>query len=312
MDRPQAIKLLQTLRAASRLALLLGRRRIDVVHLHASTGGSLLRKLALATVCRIWRTPYVAQMHSGGFEPWLAGSRWNRRLAGLLFRHAAVTLVLAERWVTTMRALGAGRVEVVPNAIAAPEREALERLGGEEAGREPGPARLLFLGRWAPVKGLDLLAAALAGEPAAGGPGFVLHVHGNGDRAWAESVLAALGDAAELGEWLEGDAKLAALARADALVAPSRAEGMPVALIEARAAGLAIVATDVGAVAEVLEGDPRAQLIPPGDEVALREALAAVIAGPGDLPAPVPLPDRFHAEVVVARLERLYREVAAR
>jgi glycosyltransferase involved in cell wall biosynthesis len=229
----------------------------------------------------------------------------------LLVRHAAATIVLAERWVEVMRTLGAGRVEVMPNAIAAAEREALERLRDSAASGGSGPARLLFLGRWAPVKGLDLLAGALTD----GEHGFVLSVYGNGDRAWAESVLAPLGSSAVLGGWLAGRAKLEALASADALIAPSRAEGMPVALIEARAAGLPIVATDVGAVADVLEGDPRSTLIPPDDLTALREAVAVAIARAGNpeaLPAPVPLPDRFHAEVAVARLERLYREVATR
>ena len=86
------------------------------------------------------------------------------------------------------------------------------------------------------------------------------------------------------------------------------------ALIEARAAGLPVVATDVGAVSDVLDGDPRSAVIASGDATALRAALDRVIADPGDAsgPAPAALPDTFHAEAIVARLELLYAEVVAR
>ena len=45
-----------------------------------------MRKLALAWCCRLARVPYVAQMHSGGFEPWLAGSAAEPRRRPLTVR----------------------------------------------------------------------------------------------------------------------------------------------------------------------------------------------------------------------------------
>jgi glycosyltransferase involved in cell wall biosynthesis len=65
------------------------------------------------------------------------------------------------------------------------------------------------------------------------------------------------------------------LAAVDALVQPSRFEGMPLAIVEAMLAGLAVVASDVGSVAELIGGGAGV-LVPPDDPAALARALADV------------------------------------
>ncbi len=70
---------------------------------------------------------------------------------------------------------------------------------------------------------------------------------------------------------LSGDDKWAALARADVFLLPARNENMPNSVLEAMAAGLPVVATDVGAVAEML-ADPRA-LVAVGDPAAIAAKL---------------------------------------
>jgi glycosyltransferase involved in cell wall biosynthesis len=66
-------------------------------------------------------------------------------------------------------------------------------------------------------------------------------------------------------------------AAVDALVIPSRSEGLPNVLLEALAEDLPVVATGVGGVSEVLQ-DPMAGLVvPPGDPEALADAMARVV-----------------------------------
>lgn len=66
----------------------------------------------------------------------------------------------------------------------------------------------------------------------------------------------------------------------DAFVMSSDTEGLPLGLVEAMAAGLPIVATDVGGIGEVLEGGRVGALVRAGDEPGLREAMAALARDP--------------------------------
>jgi glycosyltransferase involved in cell wall biosynthesis len=69
----------------------------------------------------------------------------------------------------------------------------------------------------------------------------------------------------------------------DVLVCPSHSEGMPNVIMEAMACGLAVIATDVGAVSEMVSS-ANGFLIAPGDPVKLEKALEAfLIMAPGDL-----------------------------
>ena len=63
----------------------------------------------------------------------------------------------------------------------------------------------------------------------------------------------------------------------DVFVHPSLSEGVPKAVIEAMAAGVAVVATDVGAVADVLGHGERGVLVPPGQPARLAAAAAALL-----------------------------------
>lgn len=67
------------------------------------------------------------------------------------------------------------------------------------------------------------------------------------------------------------------LAECDVFALSSIAEGMPLTLLEAMAAGLPVVATDVGGVASVVEAGVTGTLVRPGDPHALAEALSAYV-----------------------------------
>jgi glycosyltransferase involved in cell wall biosynthesis len=167
----------------------------------------------------------------------------------------------------------------VPSAkitVAEPGTDAAPRATGTG-----NPVQLVAVGTVSPRKGFDILVAALAGL--ADLP-WRLTIAGALDRdpAASASLFAAI-DKAGLRERVSlvgvlADGELSALyAGSDVLVSPSLYEGYGMALAEALARGLPLVASTGGAAAQTVP-DAAGLKVPPGDVRALRDALARMIA----------------------------------
>lgn len=102
----------------------------------------------------------------------------------------------------------------------------------------------------------------------------------------------------------------------DAVVLTSRNEGTPVALIEAGAAGLPVVATDVGGVRDVVVDGVTGYLAPPGDPAVIGSRLVALLDEPAlgrSLGARARvLMRRYSADRLAAEIADLYFELLNR
>jgi len=139
------------------------------------------------------------------------------------------------------------------------------------------------VGRLEPVKRFDLLLSAFARVMRrmrdAGGPDPHLVLVGDGsDRARLEDLARRLGvsERIALSGWQLDVSRYYALF--DVFVLCSDSEGMPIGLLEAMASGLPAVATDVGAVAEVLTGELRDQVVAPGDSESLADKILQLLS----------------------------------
>ena len=128
-----------------------------------------------------------------------------------------------------------------------------------------GPFVAGTLGRINPDKGIGEFLAAADGFP---DPDVVFCVAGAG--RLVPSVLAAPGNVHFAGYITEADRYLASL---DVYVQASHAEGLSLSLLEAMRAGLAIVATDVGATLDAVTDGESALIVPARQPAALREAI---------------------------------------
>ena len=102
----------------------------------------------------------------------------------------------------------------------------------------------------------------------------------------------------------------------DVFVLPSRVEGLPLVLIEAMLAGVPVVATDVGSVAEAVVDGSTGLLVPPEDPDALAAAIASLLRDPGlrremGVRARERAIELFTADAMAARYEALYDELLA-
>jgi glycosyltransferase involved in cell wall biosynthesis len=233
--------------------------------------------------------PLVVTIHDA--VPWThpdtltpRGVGWHKRMAQRAARTADAIVVpthaVAADLVTALPGLaGDDRVVVIgegaTEALAAEPVDADARAG--RLGLPAGPY-LLSLATLEPRKGLDVLLAALARAEAPGVPLLVVGQPGWGgvDPAAAAASAGLAPDRVRvLGRLPDADLAVV-LHRAAALVAPSRAEGFGLPVIEAMAAGVPVLTSDAPALVEV--GGSAALAVPRDDPAALAAALARVLS----------------------------------
>jgi len=147
--------------------------------------------------------------------------------------------------------------------------------------REHSPLlRLLFLGILDQQKGIYDLLQVLADHKEEFEGRALLNVGGNGDVATFENTVKKMGleQLVAFHGWVSGDKKKELLLNSDVFILPSYAEGLPMAILEAMAYGLAIVSTTVGAIPEVVNED-NGFLITPGDRQMLADLLVSLVPG---------------------------------
>lgn len=289
LDGTRGAKLAVFLRAVGVLL----RARPRIVHVHVASGASFFRKALLLAIARARGCRTVFHLHGGAFA---AFARRHPRLVRHTLLHSDAVLALSESWAGCLRALAPeARVAVLPNAVTLPEPGA----------RPVEPGRILFLGRVEAAKGVDDLVAAVA-RLLPRYPGLRLVLAGSGGPAPAAPHIACPG-------WIGPAERADELRRAAIFCLPSHAEGLPLALLEAMAAGKAIVATHVGAIPEALAPDA-GRLVPARDVDALAAALAALLDDPHGAAAMgararAVVAARYDSAAVGMRLAGLYRQL---
>lgn len=283
------------------------REGVDFVHAHELYPSGW----AAASLASRAGIPLVVTVHGSDLYTNLGHPAWRRLLeqtAEQADRLIAVSTSVAEDLHAALPATR-GRVTVVPDTYDAERFRFIDR----PARPSGAPVQLLTVGRLSAEKGATVLVDALARLRAAGVDAELTIV---GDGAEREHIArgidaAGLGSAVTLAGRLTGDALAAAYAAADAYVQPSLREGFGVALVEALATGLPVVASDAGGPRDYVTAD-NGLLVPPGDAEALAEAIAALVDDLDRFDRPrIAATTRaaFGPEAVAARLVKVYREL---
>ena len=260
------------------LGALLGSRRYDVVHAHWVVPNAAM----VADMVAAHQVRFVVSAH--GSDIFLAErSSLVRAFARSTLGRAARVTACSDDLRRRAVALGApeSRTRTVPYGV---DPFAFASPAGADArdalGATADAPLVLALGRLVEKKGFGPLV-----EAAAGLPGVRVAIAGEGDlRESLARRIAETGAPVRLVGNLDRAAVARALAAADGVAVPSvvdragNVDGLPNTLLEAMAAGRAVVASRVAGIPDVVTDGANGLLVPPGDVGALRTALARLTA----------------------------------
>jgi phosphatidyl-myo-inositol alpha-mannosyltransferase len=255
--------------ALSRMRAELRNGDYDVLHIHEP----VVPIASWDALCSTKGVPLVGTFHTYSHNALTNG---GARLAGATRRmnhlHARIAVSEAAAW--TARRFFGGRYRIVPNGVSLPPLPA--GLDDASVGIDR-PLRILFIGQAVERKGLPILLKAF--EALREHVPATLTLVGASPEQVEPLLLDGRGVRA-LGKVSE-ERKAAALSQADVLCAPSlRGESFGMILTEAFAARTPVVACDITGYRDVVRNGVDGVLVPPGDPVALAEALRAVALDP--------------------------------
>ena len=255
---------------------------VDVVHAHQ---GEDLAALPLARLsARRHRCPLVVTLHCSVGHTLTGGSlraRLLRLVGGWLerrcLRRADAVVVLTDRAAAAVRADGipGARVHTIPSGF---DPGLFAQAHEDVLPGTPRP-RIGYVGRLAPQKRADVLVEAFGRMHR---PASLVLVGDGPDRDLVERLVAhsPARDRIAMTGFVSHSAVPAVLAALDVLVLPSAYEEMGSVLTEAMAAGLPVVASDVGGIPDVVQHGSTGLLVPPLDVDALAAALDRLVGDP--------------------------------
>jgi glycosyltransferase involved in cell wall biosynthesis len=245
-----------------------------IVHIHIASRGSTLRKVILAEMVARAGRPLVLHAHGSEFD------LFHRKLPAAVRRNVNRTLQRANVFITLSTQwrdfyveeceISPSQIVVLPNPVRVPA-EVPDRAGRETV-------QFLHLGRLGERKGSYDLVNAFAGLPEGLRNRARLVLAGDGDVEGVRKLAEPLGSQVEVHSWINTTERDRLLTQSDVFALPSRAEGVPMALLEAMANGLPSITSPVGGIPDVFRNGLDGILVTPGDVEQIRAAMARLIA----------------------------------
>lgn len=172
------------------------------------------------------------------------------------------------------------RFVIIPNGVDLDRIKKMARWG---KGVPPKhcPLRLITVGRLHPAKGIDILLRALALLKRQAGSGWECYILGEGpDRPRLAQLVVKLGLEKHVHFIGHASNPYAWLSRADIFISPSRWETFGIAIVEAMALGLPVVATVTDGAVDIVSDGEDGLLVPIEDPKALSEAILRLLQSP--------------------------------
>lgn len=288
-------------------------RGVDLVHFNTNFNPlAITRDAVYARAARFAKIPFLMHVHGGRFLAEEFQNNFLKKIAEKMLRSADAIVVLSEleKHIIESRWRHLKDVKVLENAVAVEEAMEAKR---ENSGTGK---TLIFLGRMHESKGLNEIIEAcrvLKNENFE----FRFDAFGAGEAKdfFVAEMSEILGEKFRYGGILAGTEKWRELSRADIFLLPSRyGEGLPMAMLEAMAAGCVVVVSEMASIGAVVSDGSDGFLIEPRSVEQLTERLRLLLSGKIDLEtvrrkARKTIEARFDLNDYVRRLENIYREI---
>jgi glycosyltransferase involved in cell wall biosynthesis len=259
------------------------RFRPHIIHLHTSQDIGWLKDTFFVLVGKAYHCRIVIHVHAADFDELYARKSGPiQHYTRTVMELADAVIALSEEWANRLtNIVPAERVFTFKNCIA------VDAVSPQPSYRPKDKPRALFLGTIGTRKGAFDLLEAMGRLKSRGSP-LQAWIAGDEERkgqlhiAHARVKESQLGHSCQLLGIVRGKEKAELLSKASLFVLPSYNEGLPMAVLEAMAAGLAVVSSPVGGIPEVVKDGYNGFLVTPGDVETLAEKLA-ILAGDTDL-----------------------------
>jgi glycosyltransferase involved in cell wall biosynthesis len=285
--------------------------KVGLVHVHTASNASFWRKVCVLLPAFTVGIPTILHLHGGAFNSFYERTcgPLRKRLVREVFGRVDAVIVLSAKWSEWVRSISDNKsIFIVNNPIEV--HQADQPLSATRYG-------ILSLCKLGKQKGtFDLLqAVAMLVEKH---PTIKLSLGGDGDLLGARREAQRLGISAhvEILGWVTGESKSQLLAASMIYALPSYAEGLPVSLLEAMAAGLPVVSTPVGGIPEAVTDGVEGFLILPGDVDALAGALDTLLDNASlrrrmGYAARNKVELKFSTERILPQIEKIYMQLGA-
>jgi len=248
-------------------------KKYDVIHINVASRGSSFRKALYVKASKKRKKKVILHVHGGlylDFYDNLSGLR--KKTIDKMWSNSDVVIALSEDWKKEyQKRFANSKIVVIENGV---DTEKYNRARNNLLDYKD---TVLFLGRIVKEKGVYELVDAIriiADE----GRDIKLFIVGPGESEKLRDYISKMKVTSEIQvlDWADEDKKIKLLSICAIVVLPSYTEALPMSILEAMAAGKAIVATKVGAIPDLIKSKNNGELIDPMDARQLASAVIKV------------------------------------
>jgi glycosyltransferase involved in cell wall biosynthesis len=254
----------------------------DIIHLTSSASLALFKDYFVLKIANKKKIPLVMHWHFGRIPALSLLCNWEWKLLGHIIKGSQTSIVIDPQSYHTLISRNFSNIVYVPNPISIDlEHKIINSLS---LINRRIPNHLIFVGHVIENKGILELVEALAQIPLF----HELAIVGPSESSMIEE-LNIMAKKKDNGEWLKfygelsNDLVLKHVRESAILVLPSYTEGFPIVVLEAMAMGCAVIATEVGAIPEMLaisSDNPCGICVPVRNIELLRNAIISLLADP--------------------------------
>ena len=246
----------------------------DIVHIHVSEPPSALRKCFFMPIAKLLRKKTIVHFHSFSPETTVKGTK--AYLYSYLFGKADVVIALSPYWKreisSALSQIEEAKIHVLYNPCTCEMYPDIYQK----------KKNILFAGALIARKGYEDLIRAFA-PVVSTHPDWNLVIAGDGELNKAKAIAreAGIADNVKFVGWIRDKEKDRAFKEASIFCLPSYAEGFPMAVLDAWAYGLPVIATPVGGLPDIVDDENNVLLYPAGDIEVLSNKLGQIISNNG-------------------------------